>query len=165
MLLQLRSLFLGDTQAVPFGGTLDLSTLEIGGEYPLKQPVSVSGRVENRTGIVTLTGEAIYLLETACSRCAAPLQIPGRLPLDHVLVDSLHSEERDDLLLVENGELLLDELVEADLILSLPMRFLCREDCRGLCARCGKNLNEGPCSCSDRQVDPRLAALQSLLDD
>jgi len=165
MLLQLRSLFLGDTQAVPFSGTLDLSDLEIGGEYPLQQPVTVNGRVENRTGIVTLTGEATYLLDTACSRCAAPLQIPGRLPLSHVLVDSLNREDREDLLLVENGELALDELVQADLILSLPMRFLCREDCRGLCPRCGKNLNEGPCGCAEDRVDPRLAALRSLLDE
>ena len=165
MLLQLRSLFLGDTQAVPFSGTLDLSGLEIGGEYPLKQPVRVAGKAENRTGIVTLTGQAEYLLDTACSRCATPLQIPGRLPLDHVLVDSLNREDRDDLLLVENGELLLDELVQADLILSLPMRFLCREDCRGLCPRCGHNLNEGPCGCSGREADPRLAGLRSLLDE
>ena len=76
----------------------------------------------------------------------------------------VHSmEDAEDLILVEGGELPLDELVQADLVLSLPMRFLCREDCRGLCPVCGTNLNRCTCSCDTFVPDPRLAELQQLI--
>ena len=51
----------------------------------------------------------------------------------------------------------------ADLVLELPLRYLCKPDCKGLCCRCGKNLNDGPCGCQ-KEIDPRLAALRQLLD-
>ena len=54
--------------------------------------------------------------------------------------------------------------VEADLILSLPFKNLCREDCRGLCPICGKNLNEGLCGCRPQTADPRLEILRQLID-
>ena len=57
----------------------------------------------------------------------------------------------------------LDEVVVTDLLLALPTKHLCREDCRGLCPHCGKNLNEGECGCRP-DVDPRLAVLEQLLD-
>ena len=57
-----------------------------------------------------------------------------------------------------------DDLVEEDLILDQPSKVLCSEECRGLCPMCGKDLNEGSCDCRRETVDPRLAALQQLLD-
>ena len=57
------------------------------------------------------------------------------------------------------------ELVREDIILSLPYRFLCREDCKGLCPVCGKNLNTGSCGCRSGKVDPRLEILKKLIDD
>ena len=58
----------------------------------------------------------------------------------------------------------LTALVSEDAYLAIPYRMLCREDCKGLCPRCGKNLNEGPCGCS-APGDPRLAVLAQLLED
>ena len=72
---------------------------------------------------------------------------------------SLNNEDNGDFVLVDNYQLPLDSLVEADLILSLPSKVLCREDCRGLCPHCGKDLNEGLCGCKPKTVDPRLEAL------
>lgn len=164
MLLQLKSLFLGDTQSIPIDCTLDFSDLELYGTRPLREPVHVTGRVENRAGIVQLTAEVAYVLDTACDRCMAPLRRESRLLIEHILVASLNREDAEDLILVEDHQLPLDELVEADLVLSLPMKTLCQEDCRGLCPLCGKNLNEGLCGCRTESVDPRLAVLKDLLD-
>jgi uncharacterized protein len=49
--------------------------------------------------------------------------------------------------------------------MEFPLRFLCHDDCKGLCQRCGKNLNEGECDCSKKEIDPRMAPLQKLLDE
>ena len=58
----------------------------------------------------------------------------------------------------------LEDLLETVFILNMDTRFLRRADCKGLCSRCGKNLNEGPCDCRP-DTDPRLAVLEQLLDD
>ena len=58
----------------------------------------------------------------------------------------------------------LDEELREALILSFPMRILCDEDCPGLCPKCGKPKREGECGCPTREIDPRLAILQTLLD-
>lgn len=164
MLLQLKSLFMGDTQSIPIDCELDFSDLELFGSCPLQEPVRVTGKVENRTGIVQLTADVAYVLDTTCDRCMTPLHRESVLRIEHILVASLNREDADDLILVDNHQLPLDDLVEADLILSLPMKTLCKEDCRGLCLTCGKNLNEGPCGCRAETVDPRLAVLKDLLD-
>ena len=76
----------------------------------------------------------------------------------------MNDEENDTLLLVENESIELDDLLREDILLELPTKFLCKPDCKGLCPGCGKNLNEGKCDCSARQVDPRLEVLKQLID-
>ena len=57
----------------------------------------------------------------------------------------------------------IDEQLKEELEMAFPIRFLCKDDCRGLCQRCGKNLNEGECGCNTKEIDPRLAPLKDLL--
>ena len=74
-------------------------------------------------------------------------------------------EEDDDVIQIGPERTLdLDELLRSDILLELPYKYLCSEDCKGLCASCGKNLNEGPCGCNLHQVDPRLEVLKKLID-
>jgi uncharacterized protein len=58
----------------------------------------------------------------------------------------------------------MDEQLYLQLEMEFPLRFLCKEDCKGLCQRCGKNLNEGECGCETKEFDPRLAPLKALLE-
>jgi hypothetical protein len=78
---------------------------------------------------------------------------------------SLQDEDNDDYVIVEDRALMLDEIVEELLFLELPSRDLCSEDCLGICFKCGKDLNEGGCSCVTKEIDPRLAALSRFLTD
>ena len=73
------------------------------------------------------------------------------------------SKDNDDYIFIEDKKLDLLAPVEEQLMLEMPSKTLCREDCRGLCQKCGKNLNEGPCTCEEHEVDPRLAILKTLL--
>lgn len=164
MLLQLQSLFVGEKEQLPIDCRLDFSALEWNGTHPFREPVSVSGRVSLSAGVVTLKADVQYRYEGSCDRCAAPIYHERRFTMEHILVVSLNHEENDSFVLIDNYQLPLDELVEEDLILDQPSKVLCKEDCRGLCAMCGKNLNEGDCDCHHETVDPRLAALQQLLD-
>ena len=74
------------------------------------------------------------------------------------------NDDYDDYIVVENNVLDLDELVNEECQLFLPAKMLCKEDCKGLCQKCGKNLNYEKCECA-KEIDPRLAALSDLLID
>ena len=72
-------------------------------------------------------------------------------------------DKLDDYAIVEDGFLDMDEMLLLQLEMEFPARFLCKDDCLGLCQRCGKNLNEGDCGCPKKEIDPRLQALADLL--
>lgn len=164
MLLQLKPLFMGEKERLPVDAALDLSALEYQGERPFQSPVKVTGEVINAAEVVTLRMVIRYRFDGRCDRCAEPFSREEELEAEHILVSSLENEDNDDFLLLENYQLQLDEVVVTDLLLALPTKHLCREDCRGLCPRCGKNLNEGLCGCREDKVDPRLAVLAQLMD-
>ena len=87
------------------------------------------------------------------------------LPIDAVLVTELANEENEDewVFTLEGDSADLDDIVRTIFVLNMDSKLLCSDDCKGMCCRCGKNLNEGPCSC-EKEIDPRLAALKQLLN-
>lgn len=164
MLLQLQSLFMGEKERLPFECALDFSDVEWNGGTPFQEPVRVSGVVQQSAGVVTLRAEVRYRYDGLCDRCTGEVHQERVMKMDHTLVVSLNHEENDSFVLIENYRLPLDELVEEDLILDQPSKILCKENCRGLCHRCGKDLNQGSCDCRGEAVDPRLAVLKQLLE-
>lgn len=164
MIIELESIFNTEGLKLPFNYELDLSAIQVSGYSPIVEPVRVSGSVENNAGIVTLKGNAQVAYCAPCDRCATEVRKEYNFPLEHTLVVTLESGENDAFLEVPNLRLNLDELVEEDVNLALPSKYLCNEDCKGLCITCGKNLNEDQCNCK-APVDPRMAALLDLLDE
>ena len=84
---------------------------------------------------------------------------------EHVLVHRLFGDNTDEYILVEGYMLNLSELVESDILLELPTKMLCKEECKGLCQNCGKDLNEGSCNCKTQFVNPKFAALKDLFSE
>ncbi len=159
MILELKKLFAGGEPIL-----VDERFTYPDSELTGASEVHVFGKLESRAGVVHLDATAEFALSLPCDRCLSPVVERYSMPILHVLVTSLNNEENDELILVENDRLDLKELVLSDLLLNLPMKHLCREDCKGLCPKCGANLNEGECGCNRKPVDPRFAALRDLLD-
>lgn len=164
MLLNLKKVFSGEQETLSFDYGLDLSSTDINGAYPFVSPVSVQGAVKSRDGFAVLDAEAAFDFSIPCDRCARQIQKRWQYAFSHVLVTSLQEEDDENYIEVQDDKLDLDELIRADILLELPSKFLCSEDCKGLCPVCGKNLNEGPCHCDTHQVDPRLEVLKQLID-
>lgn len=164
MILDLEPIFNTEGLVREFAYDLDLSEEELGFDKPFTTPVRVSGSVGNYTGIVEIRANADFSLELMCDRCAKPIKVSINTPINHTLVTHLNDETNDELLLVSELRFNLDELVTEDIFLDMPAKFLCSEDCKGVCPKCGKDLNSGSCGCA-KEVDPRLAALQQLLDN
>ena len=149
--------------SLPFESQLDLSDLDFYGERPFAHPIVIHGTVRNMAGALMLEGSADTTLELVCDRCLKPFRQELRLPVSTLLAETLEDEENDEIVLLEDGAVDLDEVFTTALVLSMDSKHVCSEDCKGLCATCGANLNEGPCGCR-KEIDPRLAALAQLLD-
>ncbi len=98
-----------------------------------------------------MTAKTSFDFSVPCDRCARQIDRHYDYSFSHILVLSLENEDDDRFIEVHDEKLNLDELVREDILLELPTKFLCREDCKGICPKCGKNLNDGPCGC-DPQV-------------
>ena len=142
---------------------LDLSQEDFHGTRPIVHPVQIEGSVTNHAGALVLEGTARSMLELACDRCGKEFSREKAVVLDNLVAQELEDEEHDDILLLDGTELNLDEAVITAFILAMDTKNLCSDDCKGLCAKCGADLNLGPCGCKP-DVDPRLAALAQLLD-
>ena len=164
MLLQLKSIFMGEKTTLPFDIELDFSSLDWQGICPFQKPVSVKGAVTASADVVTLTADVRYTYDGPCDRCAEPMSEERCFTVKHTLVASLDNEDKEEFLIVENFQLDLEELMQTEFLLNLPMKNLCKPDCKGICTTCGKNLNQGLCGCRQQTVDPRLEILKQLID-
>ena len=166
MLLDLSKIIDRPGASIPFQESLDLSDLEFGGCKPAVEPVHGSGTVRNTAGVLLMSGELTARLQGVCDRCASEFRRDVRYPIEAVLVMELTDAENEDQWVFElDGNCAdLEDILRTVFVLNMDSKLLCREDCKGLCCRCGKNLNDGPCGCG-KEPDPRFAALQQLLQD
>lgn len=139
--------------------------------YAVVTPVDLSFDIHKDKDRFRLVGRAKTELELACSRCLEPFRLPVDAPFDVRMLPASEAsseverevEEAD----LETGyyrddQVDLNELLREQFYLALPMKPLCREECRGLCPQCGTNLNMGACRCAPIWEDPRLAPLKNL---
>ncbi len=165
MLLGLSKIIDCPGASVPFSASVDLSELRYGDSYPVTEPVQAEGMIRNTAGVLVMTGKIHTTIHGVCDRCATDFDREVAFPIDVVLVTELASEENEDerVFPLQGDSADLEEIVRTIFVLNLDSQLLCREDCKGLCCRCGKNLNEGPCKCQ-KEIDPRFAALKQLLE-
>ena len=120
----------------------------------------------------TRTGRGIYLkgklhsvIETECTRCLTAVALPIAFELDDLFYYPPSAAPEGEYAISEDGILDLAPLVRELSLLEIPMQVFCRENCLGICVQCGQNLNEGQCDCVVDDIDPRLAALRTLLEE
>lgn len=164
MRLDLKDIILVPNAAKHFRFQLDLSGLDFYGRTPITRPVLAEGSVTNHAGALVLKGTVRSVLDLACDRCGKEFSREKVVQLDSLVAQELEDEENDEIILLDGSELDLDDVVTTAFVLAMDTKNLCSDDCKGLCAGCGANLNEEPCRCIP-DVDPRLAALAQLLDN
>jgi len=99
-----------------------------------------------------------------CVRCLESFHLPIQIRLEELFALNPGPQVSDPVYLIApDGTIDLVYPLREQILLAQPLKPVCRPDCKGLCMNCGKNLNEGPCDCSDESIDPRLAALKALL--
>lgn len=159
--------------AQPFAHTYAPEDFELEDEGArLTEDATVEGSASRKGVEVRLRGRITTEVELLCDRCLVPARTPLAVEFDASFIPrevEAVKEENVELLVEDLGlaayegdAVDLDELVREQILLALPLRRLCREECKGLCPECGKDLNAGQCSCEQGEVDPRWAALAGL---
>lgn len=147
-------------------------------DYSLDNAVRVTCTLHRSGELARVEGKVFTVMNVECARCLEPFQmevdgnfsfVVKRLPLGVAIPEN--EEESDDdaeeFIFVEHGVTSIDiiDFVRDAIILALPMRVLCREDCKGLCVVCGNNRNEKECGCETGDTDPRWRALTGVIPD
>ena len=175
MRLDLRALLAGEYRTLPVLFDLELST-DSGNHFSgltdirFDTPLHVEGTITNTSGYIRMLLALSVSYTACCARCLEDVSGSFSFDVERTVVtpkmaEGLSEDRIDELVVVEDGFLSLDELLTECLELSLPFRFLCKDDCKGLCQKCGKNLNDGPCNCETKEIDPRLEPLRRLLEE
>ena len=162
---------------IPEAG-LDFAVIKNKQDFNVGQPGCSLGRDVEVAGTLSISGKDIFLsgkikteLTLQCSRCLDPFQFPVESKVTAHFVPREEPEQQEvelsasdiDIEYYDGNRVDISQPVHDQIFLALPFVPVCREDCKGLCAECGKNLNKGACGCSQEgPVDPRLEVLRSL---
>jgi uncharacterized protein len=179
MFIEIKDL---ETNPIDFREEYSPGVIDLGPDLRQVSPLHTEGRadlVEEHHGKhkiiqdIRLRGKLDTSLEADCARCIEPVVHKVSREFD-LLYRPLGSDAGRDELSVTDAEaeigyyqgegLLLEDAVREQVLLALPLKMICREDCKGLCPQCGKNLNEGDCSCTAPVQDLRWAALKEIRD-
>lgn len=120
---------------------------------------------------VLVQGTLQAKMRQECVRCLTAFEFPYEVEFSELFVpeEMFDQADADPLaepsVITEDGVIDLTPIMREEGILAIPMQALCKPDCKGLCAQCGQNLNEGACDCETEPIDPRLAPLRALLED
>lgn len=115
----------------------------------------------------TIDGVGSVTLQMQCGRCLEDVptkvefEIHRRVDLD-ATGDSQADEDVEELSYIDGYHLDVDELIYTEILINLPLKVLCSDDCKGLCFVCGTNLNKGECGCNREQLDPRMSVIQDI---
>ena len=151
----------------------------IGERFTGRGEASVTVTFIRFEGNIDVTGDLDIVSYPACDRCLKPYREELKIPFHLIMAPMFESrkgevEEKEPGLeedmvsddmgfsFYEGDRIDLDEIVREYLLLEDPIKHICKEDCKGLCHRCGKDLNEGPCGCVEKHHDPRWDALKQF---
>jgi len=152
--------------------TVNLSQLTMGQEKIIFDgPIKVEADVILTQEDVLVEGKITAKAQVICHCCLEQFAFDIETALNEKFVTTAQynllteeEQEEENINCYQSGQINLEPLVEQALYLALPMKAVCQENCKGLCPRCGCNLNLNKCECKGREFDPRLAVLQQLLN-
>ena len=166
MILDVSQLIQNDGAVKELDLSLGLDNTSFNGQdIVFETPFYLKGAVKNIAGVLYLELEANVSFKTQCARCLDSVSVHHSFTVSEIFSKTELSDVEDDVTVLESGNIDLSEIVDRAFVGSLPINFLCSEDCKGLCPHCGIDLNHESCLCADDNTDPRLAALKQFLKD
>ena len=147
-------------------GFVTLSDADFLGEtYHFRAPVKVKGHISNNGKSLILRALCTGTMDTQCARCMKDITVPVEFEIDENLVRKGDEvSEDDDVIVFEDTGIDIDDIAANSFLMNIEGKYLCSDNCKGLCPQCGADLNQGECGCRDNSVDPRWAALVDIMN-
>ncbi len=117
---------------------------------------------------LSITGNTRLVLGVPCDRCLTMVPTSVDVEIDmsaDMNVDDFTKEDSDEQYYIDGYDLDVDKLVYNEILINLPMKILCKEDCEGICNRCGTNLNIETCDCDREVLDPRMSVIRDIFNN
>ncbi len=162
MKVNILPLLRGEKDRIPFSLRTDIASVT---PDVVSGTAETVGAVYSEAGRIVLEADIVMDINAVCGRCGEETNHKPETRISRTVTDGSSEDDPDCIAADGNGDVDIDEAVFDAVLLSMPMRFLCREDCRGLCPVCGVNLNDSSCSCVAETPDPRLAKLREYLEN
>ena len=156
----------GKTQVIEAPVSMDSFQSKLG-SFPVKDKEPVILTITN-TGkkVLRLEARGSVTLSIPCDRCLNEVPVDFPFTLERDMDMKVSEEDRikdlDEMNYVTGCSLDVEQLVHNEILIRWPLRVLCKEDCKGICSHCGKDLNDGPCSCEQESLNPRMAAIRDI---
>ena len=163
MLLDLREIIGVPGGRVAFDYNPDMSDATFGSIIGIKKPSRAAGNVANSAGVLTFSANVDAVCICVCARCLKEFEYPVHKHISAFLTEGGQGGGNPDGYFLQGDMVDVDEIIVTEFVLDMDERILCREDCAGLCEKCGSDLNDSECSCK-KEIDHRLAVLGQLLE-
>lgn len=138
------------------------------GEYPITKKTPLSLEIRNvENGKLEIIATIDLTLSTTCDRCLENVAVDMHVDIMRelpIVEKQLVMQDMEDTEYIIGTSLDTEELVYSELLMRWPMKILCKQDCKGLCNKCGNNLNQEECGCDRIVLDPRMAAIKDIFN-
>lgn len=173
MKLNLSQIFDGTIYKLDIEEDLNIHTSDkafiVERDIRIEKPVNITGSIYATDDGVYLSSKLTYEYIENCARCLTEFSQKIETVLSAKIIEESNqpNEDEEETMIYYDSvksQLEIEDSIRTSILLSLPMKVLCDENCEGLCDKCGKNLNEGQCECTHEDIDPRLEKLKNLFD-
>ena len=167
MLINLSKLISGDLPSITEQVTIEMETFASDvGVFPIKDKKEFSLKV-SKIGKekFLIEGETAVIVEIPCDRCLTPVLVEVPLVIHREYDQNATEEELDDEELIVGYNLDTEQLMYCEILVNWPMKTLCTEACKGICKKCGANLNHSSCTCDTVELDPRMAKIRDIFNN
>ena len=170
MLIHLSEIMNREGKTFQTEATVEMNSMEFKlGSFPIRERTPITFTIVNvGKRVLEISGSGDLKIGIPCGRCLEEVLVD--FPLDiHRKVDmKLSAEDRikdlDESNYITGMDLDTDRLVCDEILIQWPLKVLCKEDCKGICSKCGQNLNHGTCDCEKDSLDPRMAAISDIFN-
>ncbi len=161
MICDLSTVLNNDGATLDFSGTLSIDSDACGADVTFPEGVSVTGKITGRNDVLELSAHVEGGFKANCGRCLKELDCELSFDFEETLAqEGSEIPDRDSVIIFEGTSIDVSEIVVGNLLLNLSYKYLCSEDCKGICSMCGADLNKGDCGCEHDEIDPRWEKLK-----
>ncbi len=161
MTVDIENLIDGESKFVSFSEKISLpDAYSVNGDVLVK----LSGKISNeKKGLFHFSGNIVAVLNLNCDLCLKPFNFKLDFPVNELFSRSIH--KKDDCLSFSGNIINLEPVILDNILVNMPMKAVCSNNCKGLCEICGHNLNESDCRCEKEHINPKFEKLKALFEE